>query len=58
MNGAVPPAPAADGRLEGARHARHVARRVEYRIGRALAAFASGIGCLAIERAKAGLERF
>jgi hypothetical protein len=51
MNGAIPAAPAANGRLAatgGTRRAKHVAQRVDYRIGRALAALASGIGCLAI----------
>jgi hypothetical protein len=45
MNGAVP-----NGRpaVAGARRARHGAQRVEYRIGRALAALVSGVGCLAI----------
>ena len=47
MNDAVS---AANGRLAvaGPRRARHAAQRVEYRVGRALAALASGIGCLAI----------
>lgn len=50
MNGAVHAAPAANGRLAPGRARRtgHVAQRVEYRTGRALAALASGIGWLAI----------
>jgi hypothetical protein len=57
MNGAIPIAPAANGRLgvAGAKRARHAAQRVEYRIGRALAALVSGIGCLAIVAALLGL---
>ena len=47
MNGVIPTA--------GAPRARHVALRVEYRVGRALAALASGIGCLAIVAALLGL---
>ena len=50
MNGAIPAAAATNGRqaVAGARRARHAAQHVEYRIGRALAALVSGVGCLAI----------
>jgi hypothetical protein len=49
-NGAIPARPTADGRamLEGAGRAKHSVRSEDYRIGRTLAAFASGIGGLAM----------
>lgn len=53
MNGAAPALPAAHGRSAVARHprAKRIAKRVEYRTGRALAALMSGAGWLTIAAA-------